>query len=137
MLVLVDHNYKFLAADVGSYGKEGDAAIFAKSHLWKTLSNAMKFPPPRPLPGTVLPHVVLGDEAFKLTTTLMRPYPNEQAKADTDKAIYYYRHFTAGRTCQNAVAILCQYFMIFFTPTAVDPETTVPSFWRLALFIIS
>jgi hypothetical protein len=25
----------------------------------------------------------------------------------------------------------------FFTPIAVDPEISVPSFWRLALFIIS
>ena len=32
MLALVDHNYKFLAVDVGSYGKEGDAGIFG-SHL--------------------------------------------------------------------------------------------------------
>jgi len=30
MLALVDHNHKFLAVDVGSYGKEGDAGIFAK-----------------------------------------------------------------------------------------------------------
>jgi hypothetical protein len=52
MLALVERNYKFLAVDVGSYGKEGDAGIFAKSPLEKNLSNAMKFPPPRPLPGT-------------------------------------------------------------------------------------
>ena len=31
MLTLVDHNYKFLAVDVASYGTEGDAGIFAKS----------------------------------------------------------------------------------------------------------
>jgi hypothetical protein len=52
MLVLVDHNYKFLAVDVGSYGKEGDAGIFAKPSLVKNLSNAMKFPTPGPPPGT-------------------------------------------------------------------------------------
>jgi hypothetical protein len=46
MLALVDHNYKFLAVDVGSYGKEGDAGIFAKSHLWNYISKAIKFPPP-------------------------------------------------------------------------------------------
>ena len=48
----------------------------------------IKFPPPGPLPGTlaVLPYVIMGDEAFKLTITLMRLYPHDQAKADTDKA---------------------------------------------------
>jgi hypothetical protein len=52
MLVLVDHYYKFLAADVGSYGKEGDAGIFAKPSLVKNLSSAMKFLTPGLLPGT-------------------------------------------------------------------------------------
>jgi len=51
MLTLVDHNYKFLAIGVGSYGKEGNVGIFAGSPLGKNISNAMKFPPPRPLPG--------------------------------------------------------------------------------------
>jgi hypothetical protein len=111
MLALVDYNYKFLAVDVGSYGKEGDAGIFAKSHRGNNFSKAMKFPPPGPLPGTqtVLPYVILGDEAFKLTATSMRPYPHDQAKTDTDKAIYNYRHCFARRTCENAFGILCQY----------------------------
>jgi len=52
MLALVDHNYKFLAVDVGSPGREADAKIFAKSPLGKNLSNAVKFPSPGPLPGT-------------------------------------------------------------------------------------
>jgi hypothetical protein len=126
MLALVVHNYKFLAVAVGSYGTEGDAGIFAKSPLWDNLSNAIKFPPPGPLPGTrtVLPYVILGDEAFKLTVTLMRPYPHGQAKADTQKAIYNYRHSLAIRTCENAFGILCQYFRICFTPLAVDPIWT-------------
>jgi hypothetical protein len=79
------------------------------SHLLGNLSNAMKFPPPGPLPGaqTVLPYVVLGDVAFKLTATLIRPYPHEQAKAYTEKVIYNYRHCIDRRTCQNAFAIPC------------------------------
>ena len=65
-LALVDHNYKILAADIGSYGTEGDAGKFVKSPLGNNLSKAIKFPPPGPLPGTqtVLPYVILGDEAF-------------------------------------------------------------------------
>jgi len=122
-----NHNYKFLAVDVGSYGKDGDTGIFAKSPLGNNLSKAIKLPPPGPLPGTqtVLPYVILGDEAFKLTATLMRPYPHDQAKADTDKAIYNYRHCLARRTCEDSFAILCQYFRIFFTLIAVDLDTTV------------
>ena len=43
MLALVDHKYKFVAVDVGSYGKDGDAGIFAKSPLGNNLSKAIKF----------------------------------------------------------------------------------------------
>jgi hypothetical protein len=82
MLALIEHNYKFLAVDVGSYGTEGDAGIFAKSHIGNNLLKAIKFPPTGPLPRTetVLPYVILEDEAFKLTTTLMRQYPHNQEK---------------------------------------------------------
>jgi len=115
MLALVDHNYKLLAVDVGFYGTQGDVGMFVKSPLGNNFSKAIKFPPPGPLTGTqtVLPYIILGDEAFKLITTLMRPYPHDQAKADTDKAIYNYRHCLARRTCKNAFGILCQYFRIF------------------------
>lgn len=33
LLAIVDAKYKFLAIDVGSYGKEGDSGIFAKSSM--------------------------------------------------------------------------------------------------------
>ena len=38
-----------VTVDVSSYGREGDAGIFAKSPLWKNLSKAMKFLRPEPL----------------------------------------------------------------------------------------
>jgi len=111
-----------LAVDVSSYGREGDVGICAKSPLGNNLSKAIKFLPPGPLPATqtVLPYIILGDEAFKLTTTLMRPYPHDQAKA-----IYNYKHCLARRTCENAFGILCQYFRIFFTLIAVALDTAV------------
>ena len=41
MLALVVHKYKFLADDVGSYGREGDAGIFAKSPLGNNFSKLL------------------------------------------------------------------------------------------------
>jgi len=69
--------------------------------------------------------VILGDEAFKLTATFMRLYPHDQAKADTDKAVYNYQHCVARRTSKNVFGILCQYFITFFTSIVVDLDTTV------------
>lgn len=124
LLALVDYNYKFLAVDVGSFGKEGDAGIFTKSLIGKFVNDARNFPRPDAVTGTdiILPYVVLGDEAFKLTTKLMRPYSQDQAKLDVMKRIYNYRHCRARRTVENSFGLLCQVFRIFHTQIAVQPE---------------
>lgn len=126
LLALVDAHNKFLVVDIGSYGKEGDAGIFPKSNLGKSISTGeFKFPEPKCLPNTdiVLPHVFLGDEAFKLTETMMRPYPRNQSTSDPTKAIFNYRLSRARRTTENTFGIMCQYFRVFFTPINILPET--------------
>lgn len=127
LFAVVDHNCKFLAIDVGSYGKEGDAAIFSKSAFGKALlQGTIELPAQAPLPNTniLMPHVFVGDEAFKLTSTMMRPYPKEQSNSNEEKSVYNYRHCRARRVSENAFGMLCQYFRVFFTPIALKPETT-------------
>ncbi|KAH9638482.1 hypothetical protein HF086_016807 [Spodoptera exigua] len=71
LLAIVDANYKFIAVDVGSYGKEGDSGIFQKSCIGKKIArNKFNAPKPANLPGTdiMLPHFLVGDEAFALDT---------------------------------------------------------------------
>jgi hypothetical protein len=126
LLALVDANNKFLVVDIGSYGKEGDAEIFPKSNLGKSISTGeFKFPEPKCLPNTdvVLPQVFVGDEAFKLTETMMRPYPRNQSKLNPKKAISNYRLDRARRTTENTFGIMCQYFRVFFTPINILPDT--------------
>lgn len=57
------------------------AGIVAKSSIRTLISSEIiHFLDQKPLPGTdvVTPYVILGDGAFKLTITMMRPYPREQ-----------------------------------------------------------
>lgn len=81
-------------------------------------------PPPAALPQTnvVLPNVILGDEAFALTNSMMKPFPRQQSLYDKTKAIYNYRHSRARRTTENAFGIISSYFRIFFTPITTTPE---------------
>lgn len=45
LLALVDANYKFIAVDVGAYGKASDGGIFSKSKLGKALEeNTLNVP---------------------------------------------------------------------------------------------
>jgi hypothetical protein len=127
MLAIVDADLKFAAIDVGSYGREGDAGIYLKSNFGtKIMNNEFNIPPPQALPqtNTVLPHVILGDEAFALHENLMKPFPRRQSINDQSKAVYNYRLSRARRTTENSFGILCAYFRIFFQPIAVAPETT-------------
>nr|XP_015837965.1 PREDICTED: uncharacterized protein LOC107398439 isoform X2 [Tribolium castaneum] len=123
LLALIDARYKFTWVDVGAYGKEGDSGIFQRSSIYQLIHNNNFLPEPTLLPRTdiILPHVIVGDEAFKLTENVLRPYPRDQAKADREKKIFNYRLSRARRTSENAFGILCQTFCIFYTPIATHP----------------
>lgn len=97
-------------------------SIFGQNILKKEFA----IPPPQPLPGMniLVPHVIVGDEAFALHEHLMKPYPRNQSVADKTKAIYNYRLSRARRTTENAFGILCAFFRIFLQPIATHPETT-------------
>ncbi|KAK4883905.1 hypothetical protein RN001_000176 [Aquatica leii] len=62
LLALVDADYKFLAVDVGSYGKNSDGGIFANSRLGRQLENgSLNIPDRRQLPDSDIkaPYVIL------------------------------------------------------------------------------
>lgn len=69
-----------------------------------------------------MPNVILDDEAFGLSMSMMKPYPRCQSLHDRTKAIYNYRHSRARRTTENSFGVLCAYFRLFFQPIAVEPE---------------
>ena len=71
-------DYKFIAVDVGAYGKESDGGIFSHSELSEKLEiGALGTKRVAALPGTNIkvPHVILGDEAYPLKSYILRPFP--------------------------------------------------------------
>lgn len=91
---MVDANYKFIAVDIGSFGREGDSGIFLKSNMGKKILNgSFGFPEAKQLPGssTILPYVIVGDEAFRLHTHIMKPYTRQASRDDKTKSIFNYR----------------------------------------------
>lgn len=125
LLAMVDANYKFLLVDVGSYGKEGDSGIFKKSQMSSLVGKEAIFPPPAYLPDSniLLPHVIVGDEAFTLHEHIMKPYCKKQALIDYKKRTFNYHLSRARRVSENAFGIMCATFRIFFTPINIKPET--------------
>lgn len=125
LLAFVDANYKFVMVDIGSYGKEGDSGIIEKSNLGKLIKNEQFYPPPRQVgENLVLPYVLVGDEAFKLSTHLMKPYSRNDATVNNKKAIFNYRLSRARKVSENSFALVSQVFRVFYSPIAVNPEVT-------------
>lgn len=125
LLAVVDANCKFIYIDVGSYGKEGDPGIFERSALGRMFYNGALLPPPSKLPNSdlVLPHVFVGDDAFRLHPNMLKPYSRERAIRENSKAIFNYRLCRARRTSENAFGLLAQVFRIFYTPINLLPQT--------------
>lgn len=118
LFALCDANYKFIAIDVGSFGREGDAGIFQKSSIGACIRNKLfNVPRPKLLPNTNIeaPHVFLGDEAFPLLDNLLKPYRRSDATLDKTKAIFNYRLSRARRLVENSFGILVNRFRIFLT----------------------
>lgn len=125
LLAMVDANCKFVAVDVGSYGKEGDSGIFNKSAMGIQILEGNIFPPATQLPSSEvsLPFVIVGDEAFRLHRHILKPYSRSAAQIDRSKSLFNYRLSCARRVSENAFGLLCQVFRVFYTPIAVKPDT--------------
>ena len=78
------------AISVGDFGGNSDGAVFRTSAIGKLIyTNQLNIPPARQLPGensSPFPMFFVADEAFALTTKIMKPYPQEAL--DNPKRIF-------------------------------------------------
>jgi hypothetical protein len=124
LMAIVDCNYKFIYVNVGAQGRLSDAGVFNNCRLWRALqSNELNFPDPDRLPnsGKVLPYVLVADDAFPLTTNIMKPY--SRRTMDLDERIFNYRLSRARRIVENAFGILSAKFRVFRSPIALKTSS--------------
>lgn len=115
-LALVDAQYKFVAVDIGAYGKNSDGGILSNSNLGKALEkNKLNIPNEQYLPSTneKLPLVVIGDEAFPLKKYLLRPYPGPQVREDQNKRKFNDRLSRARKVVEDAFGQLTAKFRVY------------------------
>ncbi|XP_050310637.1 uncharacterized protein LOC126746421 [Anthonomus grandis grandis] len=128
LLAIVDHEYKFVCVDVGGYGKNSDGGIFEASSFGQRMSRGLlNIPPNRALPGQneETPCVLIGDEAFALTSFLMRPFPYRLSRHDIRKEKYNKRLCRVRRVVENAFGILAQKWRLFYRPLELKVETSI------------
>lgn len=124
LLALVDSNYRFIFADIGSQGRISDGGVFRNCVLWRDIcENKLNFPPPCPLPGSnvALPYVLLGDGAFALSEHLMKPYPGDHG-LNSPKRIFNETLSRSRVLSENTFGILTARFRFFRKAIELTPE---------------
>ena len=119
-MALVDASYKFIYVDIGCNGRVSDGCVFKNCMLYKELEQeTLNLPKPSVLPGStcVSPYVIVADDAFAMSTYLIKPYSH--CNLTTEKKIFNYR---LSRVVGNAFGILSNRFRIFMTPITLSPE---------------
>lgn len=108
-------------------GSQSDSGIFNKSWFGRAiLENSLDIPDDKCLPGseTVFPHFFVGDEAFPLRSTMMRPFPGRTTVLPQDVKVFNYRLSRARRTIENAFGILVARWRIFRSVITANPVNT-------------
>lgn len=82
LMAVCDPEYKFTMVDIGAYGSEGDKNVYATSQILKKLEDGSLGPPPSsklPYSNIILPHCIVGDDAFPIKLYMMKPYPRRKS----------------------------------------------------------
>ena len=132
LMAIADSYYKFVIIDVGQYGSSADSGVFSRSEMGRRFfQRQLNIPPPKALPGApnigILPHCIVGDEAFPLRIDLMRPYPKatKHTNLPEDKAVFNYRLSRARRIVENTFGILVQRWRLFNRRIQLDENNVV------------
>ncbi|CAH1992747.1 unnamed protein product [Acanthoscelides obtectus] len=122
-MALVDAKYKFLYVDVGCNGRISDGGMYANCSLSRAFENNMlNMPKPRPLPGESedAPFVVIADDAFALTSYLLKPFPFKNQPGFN--RVFTYRISRARRVVENAFGLISARFCVLRRPIDLPPE---------------
>lgn len=124
IMAIADAQYKFVAVDIGAYGRTNDSRVFKTSAMGRRLySGNFGIPSPRPLPGNdsnPMPMVVVADEAFQMCGNLLKPYASRGL--NFRKKIFNYRLTRARRLVECAFGILTGKWRVFTTSIQLQPQ---------------
>ncbi|XP_056378939.1 uncharacterized protein LOC130274527 [Hyla sarda] len=124
LIAFADAQYRLIAVDIGSYGRNNDSRVFKNSVMGRRIySGEMGLPEPRAFPGTdgpPMPFVFIGDEAFQMCGNLLKPYSSRGL--DQRKRIFNYRLSHARCYVECAFGIFVGKWRIFTRPIQLHPD---------------
>lgn len=122
LLAMCDSNYMLTFVDIGAFGKSSDSGVFKNSRLFeKIVAESLNLPAPTSIEGNgenEMPYVIVGDEAFPLSTNLLRPFGGKFL--NHKQKVFNYRLSRARRYIECTFGILANKWRIFHRPLNVD-----------------
>lgn len=89
LLAVVDYRYRFLYTNVGCPGRCNDSSIYEQSLLRKKMDLPIFKDKSVLLDGVRVPVVLIGDSAFRLSDSMMKPYPFKINASNKEKNFNY------------------------------------------------
>lgn len=104
LLGISDANLKFLYVNIGVPGSNNDASIWNNSDFKEAHDRGnIQFPA---VPRGRIPFHLLGDDAFGMTSSLMKPYPRSCTTLSNSEKVFNYRFSRGRRVVENAFGLL-------------------------------
>ena len=125
LMAIASADYEFLYVDIGAEGKASDGGTWRKctfhDHLYGA-SNLLDLPPPQHVHGMQhrVPYFLVGDDAFRMTPHLLKPFPG--ARLTRKQAIFNYRLSRCRRVVENTFGIMTTRFRVFRRAIEVSPD---------------
>ena len=102
-MAIADANYRFVAVDVGAPGRASDGGVWERSGLPAKIKRSYPDEVLRLPNGQQANHYFVGDPAFPLSMTMMKPYGGDFLTKT--QRIFNYRHSRARRVVENVFGI--------------------------------
>ena len=124
-MVAVGPEYEILCTNVGMNGRMSDGGNWIRNKfrgLLEDKNNPLNLPPPRPLPvrSRAMPYVAVGDDAFPLSSYMLKPYPS--SSLTTEERIFNYRLSRMRRISENVLRIMANKFRVLRNAILLTPE---------------
>lgn len=128
LMALVDADYNFLYVDVGAEGRMSDGGLWKECDLHKSIKDgSLNVPRNKPWPMAEgrgsHPHTIVADDAFAMTTYLLKPYCSRNLTHT--QRIFNYRLSRARRVVENTFGIMSCRFRLLHTCIHRKPEKVV------------
>jgi hypothetical protein len=110
--------------DIGTEGGSNDSGIYNRSSLKAALdAGRLNFPEVAGDDPLQVPYHFLGDDAFALGETMMKPFPNKSL--EPKERVFNFRFSRGRRVIENAFGIMSARFRVLRVPIAQKYDNAV------------